>query len=118
MPITRPLITMPTARPRRSGAARCAANGTNICGDTENRPTKKMAAASHTYEVAIATPIRLIAAPVSIRRIRRRRSLMSPSGRNSSTPIAKPIWPSITITPIAGGEAPNARPISASSGWM
>ena len=54
MPISSPLITVPTARPRRLGVARWTAKGTNICGDTEKAPTKKLAVPIQAYDRAVA----------------------------------------------------------------
>ncbi len=46
MPVSSPLITSPTARPLRPGAARVAASGTSTCAATENRPVSSVPSAS------------------------------------------------------------------------
>jgi len=118
MPRRRPLITTPRACPRLAGAARWAANGTNICGVTENAPTKNIATAVTGSDGEVATATRLIEAPTSITRIRRRRSPMSPRGTKNSTPVAKPSCASVKTRPIADADTEKVLPMSARSGWM
>ena len=69
MPMSRPLMTVPTTRPRSEGSARWAANGTSNCGVIEVTPTTRLAAASQAKLGAAATPSRATAAAPSIARM-------------------------------------------------
>lgn len=88
MPSSSPLIRVPTTRPRCSGAARVAANGTSTCATTENNPVIAVPASSHGNDGAHA----LITSPLAdnnvITTISRRRSNRSPNGTSRMRPAA------------------------------
>src|SRR6266446_6561059 len=60
-PMSRPLMIVPTTRPRSWGGARLAANGTMIWGPTVVTPTTKLAIARNVILGAAAVAIRAIA---------------------------------------------------------
>ena len=86
--MSRPLMTIPTTRPRSEGSARWAANGTSNCGVIEVTPTARLAAASQAKLGAAATPSRATTTAPSIARMNDRRSNRSPRGTKSSMPVA------------------------------
>ena len=81
-------MTVPTTRPRSSGSARWAANGTSNCGVIVVTPTARLAAASQAKLGATATPSRATVTAPSITRMNDRRSRRSPRGTNRSRPRA------------------------------
>ena len=88
MPMSSPLITVPTTRPRSVGGARCAAKGTSSCGTTVVMPTAKLAATIHARLGASAAPIKARLTSTVMVTMTRRRSWLSPRGTMSSMPAA------------------------------
>nr|GFD25543.1 hypothetical protein [Tanacetum cinerariifolium] len=86
MPISRPLITRPTMRPRSASGASVAAIGNRSCGTEEQIPTSTLAMASSPNVGAKAAAPRHTAAASSIHSIKRLRSSISPSGTTSNMP--------------------------------
>ena len=86
MPVIRPLITVPTTRPRIASGAICAASGTSICKAEQNNPMHS-AMARNTGALGAAAAQ---ASDPAVRQIvtvtRRRLSTMSPSGTRNSRP--------------------------------
>ena len=87
-PIIRPLITVPTARPRWLSAASDAVIGTMICATTVVTPTMARALASAAMSGAAAAAASAADVTTSILVISRRRSRMSPSGTRKARPRA------------------------------
>ena len=83
-----PLITRPTIRPRWSGSARCAANGTRICATTEVSPTSTETAANTAKVGASAAASSAAAVPTSTRVTSFLFSTRSPIGSTNSRPAA------------------------------
>ena len=88
MPMSSPLITVPTTRPRSEGAASCAAKGMSSCGTTVVTPMAKLAA-TITSRLG-ASPAATSATPTQPHstRMTLRRSRLSPSGTRNSMPTA------------------------------
>ncbi|MNN71403.1 hypothetical protein D3C81_1873350 [compost metagenome] len=88
MPSSRPLINVPTTRPRSSGAARVAANGTNTWATTENIPASAVPSSSTAKLGASALSNRPPATTRAMPTISPRRSSKSPSGTSRIRPTA------------------------------
>ena len=86
MPTNRPLITVPTARPRCSGAARVAANGTSTWTTTENSPVNAVPTSTRSMDGAEAVTSRPAAESRESPTASPRRSMRSPRGTISSSP--------------------------------
>ena len=87
-PMMRPLMMVPSTRPRSSSSAKVAAIGKRIWAITEVKPTRPMAAAKNPIEgarAAAARPAEVIRASVVISR---RRSSRSPRGSSRTRPEA------------------------------
>ncbi len=117
IPVSTPLITVPTTRPRSWSAASVAANGTSSWVTADVTPTTIMAAASTLKTGAIATTARATEHTSSIRQASARRSSRSPSGTSRASPIAKPICDAVTSSPAAASLTPRLDEIASSSGW-
>lgn len=118
MPVSSPLITMPTAWPLRPGAARVAAKGTSTCAATENSPVSSVPTASMAKLVAKPLMNRPSAASSISVTIRRRRSSVSPSGTSSSSPAAYATCASVTMSAAVPSRTCSAVAIECSSGWL
>ena len=86
MPRLRPLITLPTTRPRIGAGARWVAYGTRTCTATEPSPISRAAARKPAACVDSAAPSRARMATHRMASTRRRVSNRSPSGTTSSSP--------------------------------
>ncbi|MNK89990.1 hypothetical protein D3C87_1100200 [compost metagenome] len=86
IPISSPLVTLPTTRPRIWSGARCAANGTSTCTATEHRPMAQPATRNTLAWVASAAAVSATAQPPISVRISLRFSTRSPSGTSSTSP--------------------------------
>ncbi|AJQ86160.1 hypothetical protein ACU16_19310 [Xanthomonas oryzae pv. oryzicola] len=86
MPSNNPLITVPITRPRSSGAASVAANGTRICAATELAPVTIVPTSNIAKLCELALTSRPSALSTNKPRIRPRRSSRSPSGTGNSNP--------------------------------
>src|SRR5215468_3551213 len=102
-PVSSPLITAPTTRPRSSGRASPTANGTIICVSDEHSPTAALAAASSASDGAAANASSAHAAASAVVTITARRSRTSPSGTSSSIPAAYP-----SCVPTSADDTPDA----------
>jgi hypothetical protein len=87
MPVSRPLITRPTMRPRAWSGARLAAKGTRIWATTEVAPLTSEAISSVGKLVARPAATRARGVTVSSAVTRLRFSSRSPSGTRKSMPI-------------------------------
>ncbi|CAM5367357.1 hypothetical protein SALBM135S_08520 [Streptomyces alboniger] len=88
MPMSRPLITVPTTAPRSWSAANEAAIGTTICATAETAPTSATEAYSAPSEGEAAAPRRATALRASSPLTSRRRSSTSPNGTSSASESA------------------------------
>ena len=116
MPRMRPLMTLPTTRPRSASGARVAANGTSNCAMTEVMPITAVATMKRPIDgaaAATASPATVIAASVMMRR---RRSKRSPSGSIRIRPAAYPICAAVTMRPAVASDTPNRLRSVSSSG--
>jgi len=100
-PIKRPLVTVPTTRPRFSGAAMVAASGISICAATDSRLSEKIATANTGRFGAAAHAIAASAAIRSMTPTSRRRSNRSPRGTTRTRPITYPTCAKVTRRPEA-----------------
>ena len=116
IPISSPLKTVPSTRPRLFSGASCAAKGTITCTAAPHRPTAKLATEIQMRFRAVATPHNARHAPTSSAVRSARRSKLSPSGTKTSMPIAVPTWVSIATSPIMPTLTENVRAIAASNG--
>ena len=86
IPMSSPLMTVPTTRPRSSSPASEEASGTSTCAATDVSPSSARPPASAAKDGAIAQT----AAPMPLRTsrvvTRPRRSRRSPSGTRSASP--------------------------------
>jgi hypothetical protein len=89
-PMSSPLNTVPTMRPRSFGGARCAASGTTTCTVAAAPPTKKQARLNHNTFDAVAARAQATASATSSAEIKPRRSYLSPSGTKNSIPRPVP----------------------------
>ncbi len=87
MPINRPLITVPTTRPRSWSADSDELMGTMIWATTEVRPTTASAAPKTTKLGAAAATPRAAAVRIRVPLMRPRRSRRSPTGTSRARPI-------------------------------
>ena len=115
-PIIRPLITVPTARPRCCSAARDAAIGTMIWAATVVTPTTASALPSAAISGAAAAAASAADVTTIILVMSRRRSHTSPSGTRKARPAAYPTWPAVTSSPAVEPGTPNEVPIVCSKG--
>ena len=88
MPISRPLITVPTTLPRCATGDRVAANGTSTWATTENAPVMAVPTSRAAREPALALTTRPAVANSIMVTISRRRSTRSPSGTSRIRPSA------------------------------
>ena len=88
MPVSRPLTTVPTWRPRLAGSAMCAAIGTTICAVTEVMPITMQAKRKTSGVRAKEVSSSVTAARPRVITISLRFSTKSPSGTSSRSPMA------------------------------
>ncbi len=122
MPVSRPLITRPTARPLDSRGARLAAIGTSTWAATENRPVTKVPSTSAMKGEGIRPANPLTSRPSAASSIRPtvslRRSSISPSGTRNSRPMAYDTWAQVTRMPAVLSLTCSAWAMELSSGWL
>ncbi len=88
MPISRPVITVPTILPRCASGASVAAAGTMSCAIVAARPTARLAASSRPIDDAAPPASNATHNAAALIRMMRRRSKRSPNGARKKMPAA------------------------------
>lgn len=118
IPVSRPLMTSPMARPRSWAGTSSVANGPACWAMVAKRPSTKLAPVRMVSVGAMTAMSKAAQVPAACKMIRRRRSMRSPSGEISSIPVAKPIWVAAGTAPTQEASPGNDARISVNSGWL
>lgn len=116
VPARKPVMTVPTTRPRLASSARSPASGITICPATVIAPSNPMATSSVVKLGTAAQAARATADRTNIRGMSRRRFTTSPSGTIRTIPTAYPIWVRVTSELAFPVETPRSPAMTPKSG--